>query len=77
MQQLEGIAVSPGLVWREGLEADWPEGVHSFEQASPLGRVGMPEEVADACLFLASEGARWITGVNLVVDGGVMTHNVY
>lgn len=70
-------AVSPGLIWREGLESDWPEGVQSFEQASPLGRVGMPEEVADACLFLASEGARWITGVNLVVDGGVMTHNVY
>lgn len=70
-------AVSPGLIWREGLEADWPDGVNRYTQAAPLGRIGQPEDVADACLFLASEAARWITGVNLVVDGGVMTSQVY
>jgi NAD(P)-dependent dehydrogenase (short-subunit alcohol dehydrogenase family) len=36
----------------------------------PLGRVGTPEDVADAVLFLASDMARWITGSCLVVDGG-------
>ena len=36
----------------------------------PLGRVGTPEDVADAVLFLASDMARWITGTCLVVDGG-------
>lgn len=36
----------------------------------PLGRVGTPEDVADAVLFLASDMARWITGACLVVDGG-------
>ncbi|MGD2027345.1 MAG: glucose 1-dehydrogenase [Anaerolineales bacterium] len=70
-------AVSPGLVWRDGLDQDWPDGVERYQKAAPLKRVGMPDEVADACLFLASPAARWITGINLVVDGGVMTNNVY
>jgi len=70
-------AVSPGLVWREGLPEDWPDGVTRYQRAAPLGRLGMPEDVADACLFLASPAARWITGVNLPVDGGVLTNQVY
>ena len=65
-------AVAPGLIWREGLETAWPEGVARFSKASPLGRVGHPEEVADACLFLASPAARFVTGTTLVVDGGVL-----
>jgi NAD(P)-dependent dehydrogenase (short-subunit alcohol dehydrogenase family) len=39
--------------------------------------LGRFEDVADACLFLASNGARWITGANLRVDGGVMTTQIY
>lgn len=70
-------AVSPGLIDREGLETDWPDGVARYTASAPLARLGQPEDVADACLFLASQGARWITGANLVVDGGVTTHNVY
>jgi 3-oxoacyl-[acyl-carrier protein] reductase len=66
-------AVSPGLIWREGIEEAWPEGVASFRARSPLGRLGRPEEVAEACLFLASERASFITGANLVVDGGILT----
>lgn len=65
-------AVAPGLIWRDGIEAGWPEGVERYRQAAPLGRLGRPEDVADACLFLASPAARWITGVSLTVDGGVM-----
>lgn len=64
--------VSPGLINRPGLETDWPEGYHSFVEHAPLGRVGEPEDIADACLFLSSDAARWITGAHLVVDGGVM-----
>lgn len=37
----------------------------------PLGRLGRPEDVAAAILFLASEEAGWITGTTLVVDGGL------
>jgi NAD(P)-dependent dehydrogenase (short-subunit alcohol dehydrogenase family) len=63
-------AVCPGLIWRKGLKEEWPEGVAAWQKNTPLTRIGMPEDVADACLFLASEAARWITGVNLPVDGG-------
>jgi NAD(P)-dependent dehydrogenase (short-subunit alcohol dehydrogenase family) len=69
--------VSPGLIWREGIEQAWPDGVERFLKAAPLGRLGRPDDVADACLFLASPAARWITGANLRVDGGVMTKQIF
>jgi NAD(P)-dependent dehydrogenase (short-subunit alcohol dehydrogenase family) len=39
--------------------------------------MGTPEDIADACLFLSSPAARWITGQNLTVDGGVMSSMIY
>jgi NAD(P)-dependent dehydrogenase (short-subunit alcohol dehydrogenase family) len=65
-------AVAPGLIARPGIAEQWPEGVARWEAAAPLGRLGEPADVADACLFLASDAARWITGAVLVVDGGVL-----
>ncbi len=67
-------SVSPGLVAREGLEEAWPEGVRRWRTAAPAGRLGRPEDVGDACVFLASPLASWITGHDLVVDGGVSAH---
>ncbi len=64
-------AVAPGLIDRPDLAADWPEGVERWMRACPLGRLGQADDVGDACLFLASPAARWVTGVLLVVDGGV------
>ncbi|HET9380441.1 MAG TPA: SDR family oxidoreductase [Streptomyces sp.] len=63
--------VSPGLIDREGLAGDWPDGVRRWLRAAPTGRLGRPEDVADACVFLASRLASWVTGHDLVVDGGV------
>jgi NAD(P)-dependent dehydrogenase (short-subunit alcohol dehydrogenase family) len=64
--------VSPGPVmtpmWiglNEGVEEDGPE-------YSPLGRVGRPEDVAEAILFLASPMSNWITGATLDVNGGLL-----
>jgi NAD(P)-dependent dehydrogenase (short-subunit alcohol dehydrogenase family) len=70
-------AVAPGLIWKEGIEQEWPDGVQRWLTAAPLGRLGMPDDVADACLFLASPAARWITGASLLVDGGVMTKQIF
>ncbi|ARF56092.1 SDR family NAD(P)-dependent oxidoreductase [Streptomyces gilvosporeus] len=64
-------SVSPGLIARPGLEDDWPDGVRRWQEAVPTGRLGRPEDVGDACVFLASPMASWITGHDLVVDGGV------
>ncbi len=64
-------AVSPGLIDREGLAVDWPDGVTRWLERVPLGRLGTPQDVADAVLFLLSPAARWISGANLVVDGGM------
>lgn len=64
-------SVSPGLIDRPGLADDWPPGVARWTSAAPLERLGQPEDVADAVLFLASPAARWITGADLLVDGGV------
>ena len=65
--------VSPGLINRPGLANDWPDGVERWTTNAPLGRMGEPSDIGDACLFLISDLSRWITGIDLVVDGGVLT----
>ena len=63
-------AVMPGNVMTEGLEDIGDEYLRKMEQAIPLGKLGDPEDVAYAMLFLASHEAKYITGQSLVVDGG-------
>ena len=70
-------AIAPGLIHRDGLEAAWPDGVKRWQAAAPLTRLGSAEDVADAVLFLISRAARWITGATLIVDGGMLTNNVW
>jgi len=65
--------VSPGLITRPGLDEEWPDGVDRWKAAAPLTRLGTPEDVGDACVFLCSDLSRWITGIDLVVDGGILT----
>lgn len=66
--------VSPGLIHRDGIEETWPDGVGRWLRAAPLGRLGRGSDVADACVFLASPMAGFITGHDLVVDGGISAH---
>ncbi len=66
-------SVSPGLIDRPGLAEDWPHGVARWTSVVPLERLGQPEDVADAVLFLASPASRWITGADILVDGGIST----
>lgn len=49
-----------------------PERVAAMEARSPLGRIGQPEDIAGACMFLLSDQASFVTGIDLVVDGGQM-----
>jgi meso-butanediol dehydrogenase/(S,S)-butanediol dehydrogenase/diacetyl reductase len=49
--------------------------VANFMERMPLGRIAMPADIAAVIVFLASEDARFITGVNLPVDGGVTASN--
>jgi NAD(P)-dependent dehydrogenase (short-subunit alcohol dehydrogenase family) len=67
-------AIAPGLINREGLEEAWADGVQRWRESCPLERLGTPEDVADAVLFLVSKAARWVTGATLTVDGGMLTN---
>lgn len=67
-------SITPGVI-RTPATADLfeaPDGGAAADAVSPFGRVGEPEEVAWAALFLASDEASFITGVDLPVDGGAL-----
>jgi 3alpha(or 20beta)-hydroxysteroid dehydrogenase len=71
--------VTPGVIATEMLihgmqdllgPADRDEVLHIVGNSQPLGRVGEPNDILQAIFFLVSEAASWITGAELVVDGG-------
>lgn len=66
-------SVSPGLIDNGDIEKNWPEGSKRWLDSAPLKRLGKPKDVADAILFLSSPLAKWITGSDLIVDGGIMS----
>src|SRR6516165_9469401 len=72
--QIRVNAVCPGLIRTRLTERHFsdPEVLREYFRAIPLGRGGLPEEVAHACVFLASPNASYITGATLFVDGGQM-----
>lgn len=64
--------IAPGLVRTDFARTLWenPEIRASTERASPLRRIGEPEDIAGAAVFLASRAGSWMTGQTLVIDGG-------
>jgi len=65
-------AVAPGLIESEVVSKMPKEKVGAIIKSSSLGRIGKPEEVARAVLFLASDQSDYITGQTIVVDGGIV-----
>jgi meso-butanediol dehydrogenase/(S,S)-butanediol dehydrogenase/diacetyl reductase len=70
--------IAPGSIrtpiWQERVDKE-PEVFERLVKWYPLGRIGEPEDVANAALFLASDEAAWITGAVLRVDGGLLAGN--
>lgn len=62
--------ISPGPFPNPTVQQDHPEFVGRLAARSPLGRIGQPEEIAGAVAFLLSDAASYITGHNLMVEGG-------
>jgi NAD(P)-dependent dehydrogenase (short-subunit alcohol dehydrogenase family) len=70
-------AVSPGMIrttLTEPLFGIFPDLEQRFEDDTPVGRTGEPEDIADVVVFLCSDLSRFVTGQNLVVDGGLTLH---
>ena len=68
-------AICPGMIdtpmvasWRESS----PEMAEAVIQMMPGGRLGLPEEVAEAAVWLCSDEARWVSGDTMLVDGGML-----
>ena len=77
--QVRCNSISPALVRTEMAETRLKPGEDWEKRAAkewipnyPLGRIGKPEDVANGALFLASNEASWITGIDLIIDGGKM-----
>lgn len=64
-------AVAPGFIATEMTEALKPELKEAIAERIPLGRFGSAEEVAEAVVWLASDGAAYVTGQTLIIDGGL------
>jgi 3-oxoacyl-[acyl-carrier protein] reductase len=71
-RNINANAVAPGFIQTE-MTAKLPEDIKKkMQEAIPLGTLGTPEDVANVCLFLASQESSYITGQTITVDGGMV-----
>ena len=64
-------AVAPGLVKTDFARALWEPDEQAAAARHPIRRIGVPDDIAGAVLFLAADVSEWITGATLVIDGGL------
>ncbi len=67
--------INPGLIWTPMVKrqtADHPGAVEKFSEELPIGRLGKPEEIGEAVVWLCSDAASYVTGHAMNVDGGVL-----
>jgi NAD(P)-dependent dehydrogenase (short-subunit alcohol dehydrogenase family) len=71
-QQIRVNNIQPGMVKTNILDAGVisEEQLKETERKYPLGRFGNPEDIAYAAIYLLSDASNWMTGSNLVIDGG-------
>lgn len=62
--------VAPGCCETEGFGVYPPEGVETYTQSNPMRRTGDAQDIAEACVYLAAESGKFITGEVVTVDGG-------
>jgi NAD(P)-dependent dehydrogenase (short-subunit alcohol dehydrogenase family) len=65
-------AVAPGLVKTDMARALWEPAEAAIAKRTPMQRLGEPQDIANAVLFLASDLSSWITGHTMVIDGGAL-----
>jgi NAD(P)-dependent dehydrogenase (short-subunit alcohol dehydrogenase family) len=70
--QVRVNAIAPGLVKTDFAKALYESGEEAVAAMVPLKRLGVPDDIAPAAVFLASDAASWVTGEVLVVDGGML-----
>jgi NAD(P)-dependent dehydrogenase (short-subunit alcohol dehydrogenase family) len=70
------VAIAPTLIETPGIdelrESPAGEMLEHFVESIPLGRVGVPDDIAKVALFLVSDAAAFITGITVPVDGGAL-----
>jgi 2-keto-3-deoxy-L-fuconate dehydrogenase len=66
-----GTVDSPSLEDRMKAQGDLEKARAAFIARQPMGRLGRPEEIAEVAVMLASDEARFMTGTNVVIDGGM------
>jgi NAD(P)-dependent dehydrogenase (short-subunit alcohol dehydrogenase family) len=66
--------IAPGLVKTDFAKALWdtPEGERRVSSGTPLRRLGEPDDIAGAAVFLASRAGAWMTGQSIIIDGGTL-----
>lgn len=65
-------AIAPGLVRTDMARALWEPNEDAANRMQPLGRIGEPQDIASAALYLASDASSWMTGETIVLDGGTL-----